>query len=328
MAHEIAEINGRPAAAFFRDPAWHGLGTVTDEVMTAANILALAGLDWNVDARPIYTMVGKGTAAQALRPVPGKVALVRDCDEYTLGIASARYKPHQNADALSFMDDVVGESLSYEAAGALRDGSRIWILARLDNSTIRPVKGDDIVPYLLLTTTHDGSGTTTCRLTTVRVVCNNTLRASLGESGVAEVRVRHTTHLHTKIDQAQEILGFAQAGVAAFAAQMDAMVNSQMNTEAWDAFMEKMLPGESTRTGNLREQLTGLFEDSPVSEGLAAIAGTRYAALQAVTNYTTHGRATRIVDGRDPGDARLDSLWFGDSAKMQDRAMALLLADA
>jgi len=49
MAHELETQNGVASFASFREPAWHGLGTVFTEEKTTAEMLAAANLNnWNV----------------------------------------------------------------------------------------------------------------------------------------------------------------------------------------------------------------------------------------------------------------------------------------
>ena len=49
MAHEIEVINGEASFVSFREPAWHGLGTVFTEEKTTSEMLEAANLnDWKV----------------------------------------------------------------------------------------------------------------------------------------------------------------------------------------------------------------------------------------------------------------------------------------
>ena len=49
MAHELETQNGVASFASFREPAWHGLGTVFSDEKTTSEMLAAANLNnWNV----------------------------------------------------------------------------------------------------------------------------------------------------------------------------------------------------------------------------------------------------------------------------------------
>jgi Domain of unknown function (DUF932) len=56
----------------------------------------------------------------------------------------------------------------------------IWLLAKID----KPMKvgtNDELQPYALMANSHDGSMAFNIRLTTIRVVCQNTLALQLPE---------------------------------------------------------------------------------------------------------------------------------------------------
>ena len=80
MAHELETQNGVASFASFREPAWHGLGTVFTEEKTTKEMLDLANLsNWNVrledletpthltrniSAKPIFSRRSKGKSAK------------------------------------------------------------------------------------------------------------------------------------------------------------------------------------------------------------------------------------------------------------------------
>ena len=56
MAHELESQNGKASFASFREPAWHGLGTVFTEEKTTSEMLAAANLNnWNVRLEDLET---------------------------------------------------------------------------------------------------------------------------------------------------------------------------------------------------------------------------------------------------------------------------------
>src|SRR3546814_20848068 len=81
--------------------------------------------------------------------------------------------------------------MMYETAGALGNGERIFITAKLPDY-IR-VGGDDLIEkYLFLTTSHDGSGSITAAFTPIRIVCANTLNAAMPRQSNT-IKIRHTS---------------------------------------------------------------------------------------------------------------------------------------
>ena len=130
-----------------RETPWHGLGRIIMDAPASREALELAGLDWQVESRNIYS----GTGAM----IPGYRANVRSTDEAVLGVVSARYRIVQNKEAFQFTDDLLGEGVTYETAGSLQGGKKVWMLARLPRKYL--IAGDQVVPYLVIFNSHDGS---------------------------------------------------------------------------------------------------------------------------------------------------------------------------
>ena len=99
-----------------------------------------SGLDWKVVQKPIMTNDNV--------EIHGWKANVRDSDNSILGIVTDKYKVVQNTEAFEFTDNLLGNGVRYETAGSLASGKRIWLLAKMETSTIT---GEDIDPYLVFT---------------------------------------------------------------------------------------------------------------------------------------------------------------------------------
>lgn len=177
---------------------WHGLGTKVEKNLTAAEAIVAAGLNWEVDKVPVFSH----SLDKKLISVPGKFAVRRLDNSQPLGIVGARYTPLQNKNAFSFMDAVVQvKEAIYHTAGALGLGERVWLLAQLPKDLV--VKGvDKVEKFLLLTSTHNGTTQVTIKMTPIRVVCQNTLNASLRD-GESQANLRHTKTLGLKFDEGQ-----------------------------------------------------------------------------------------------------------------------------
>ena len=82
-----------------RETPWHGLGRIVMEAPASREAVELAGLDWQVESRNIYS--GNGAV------IPGYRANVRNTDEAVLGVVSDRYRIVQNEEAFQFTDDLL-----------------------------------------------------------------------------------------------------------------------------------------------------------------------------------------------------------------------------
>ena len=141
-----------------RETPWHGLGRIIMDAPASREALELAGLDWQVESRNIYS----GTGAM----IPGYRANVRSTDDAVLGVVSDRYRIVQNEEAFQFTDDLLGEGVTYETAGSLQGGKKVWMLARLPRKYL--IAGDQVVPYLVIFNSHDGSSGVKVAMTPIR----------------------------------------------------------------------------------------------------------------------------------------------------------------
>ena len=116
MAHEIETI------FYMNETPWHRLGTRVIDIPTADEAIVAAGLNWKVETKPLF--LADGTQA------PSK-AVVRTSDNSILGVVGENYQPLQNEDAFKFFNPFVETGLAtFETAGSLRQGKRVWILAK------------------------------------------------------------------------------------------------------------------------------------------------------------------------------------------------------
>ena len=67
-----------------RETPWHGLGRIVMEAPASREALELAGPDWQVESRNIYS--GNGAVISGYR------ANVRSTDDAVLGVVSDRYR--------------------------------------------------------------------------------------------------------------------------------------------------------------------------------------------------------------------------------------------
>ncbi|MDE6052616.1 MAG: DUF932 domain-containing protein, partial [Lachnospiraceae bacterium] len=206
MAHEVETM------FYTRVAPWHGLGVRVESALSSKEALQASGLDWNVIQRPIMT--------NAYEPIPGYKANVRDTDNKVLGVVSDRYRVVQNAEAFAFTDALLGEGVKYETAGSLQEGRRIWLLAKLPDRYI--IEGEQIEPYLVFSSSHDGSGAIKVAMTPVRVVCQNTLNMALSTAKRMWSTV-HVGDLAAKMDEAHNTLLLAEKYMGKLGTEISAL---------------------------------------------------------------------------------------------------------
>ncbi|WP_137404364.1 DUF932 domain-containing protein [Echinicola rosea] len=216
MGHNIHfnERTGKHSFFSVKQPAWHKLGKVVEEYPCSAEAIKFAGLDYEVVKSPLFTKweglsIGENGLdnSQLEIPLTSHYATMRTDTQKVFGIVGKDYGIVQNRDAFSFFDAIVKEEkgIKYETAGALGDGERVFITAKLPDNIL--VGKDDLVEqYLFLTTSHDGSGSITAAFTPIRVVCQNTLNAAMNRK-TNVIRIRHTSGAKERLQQAHQLMG-------------------------------------------------------------------------------------------------------------------------
>jgi phage/plasmid-like protein (TIGR03299 family) len=145
--------------AYYGEVPWHGLGKQVPKGVTAERMIQAAGLDWNVELRP-----ARGARKLNLKGDFSRYEVVRvprptmNEGDVLLGVVSRGYRPLQNLEAFRFFDPIVRENRAYfETAGALGEGERVWVMAKMPDA-MEIVRGDECFKYLLLSNTHSGDG--------------------------------------------------------------------------------------------------------------------------------------------------------------------------
>jgi phage/plasmid-like protein (TIGR03299 family) len=348
--------------ASFREPAWHRQGHVFTEPVKGREMLKLAQLDWDVLSCPIFGNVRIEGAEKAVgwdaatdtpvmgRPladtvtpmeVEGVRGIYRSDTGAILGLASDKYEIFQNREMVEVMDQIAGDTgMTYEVAGGLGNGSRVWVLANIPDLSY-DVKGDAMKQYLLITTSHDGSSALCIFPTMVRVVCQNTIRAAMvarrgveAKEGKQNIKsgysIKHTRNMKQMVAQAVD--AFASAvEVNKFSREMHKALAEIPATPAMkDEFFSFIVDGgkdESARADEIskraearradkRSQLEMLLR-SPTNQTDAA-RGTAWGLFQSGIEYVDYFAGTRKVNGKDEGAARFESANFGGGNDLKE----------
>jgi len=315
MAHEIDMTVEGGAAAFAREPAWHGLGKVMAGTMTATEAIQAAGLDWEVQKRQMARPNGGGWMTEE----KDCFAVVRKDTDKTLGIVSDRYQPCQNKELSSFLDAVIGAGAKIESAGALFGGKKVWFLCSLKDS-FDVVPGDQIKPYALFINGHDGKTRLRVLPTTVRVVCNNTLTLATGKDSFG-MTIVHDGRLTENVNRARESLGLVYYATERMEREAKELAGKQVRQSQLAAFFVQqveLMKFTKERSELVLQQLSTLNVGE--QNNMRGMEGSAWSAFNSYSEWVDH--ATR----RTGADARTESIWMGEGAKQKTRAWNQLLA--
>lgn len=240
----------------------------------------------------------------------------------TFGIVGANYRPLQNHECFEFFDPIVGEGEAiYHTAGALDDGRRIWLLAKLPED-IKVVGKDIAHKYLLLSNSHDGSGSVQIKFTPVRVVCHNTLTMALSE-GSASLRIHHTRNMKDRLETARQNLNLIKTCYTSIETDFQNMVKTKIDDARLARYINLVFPDPKTkeqrdhdRVAKDRARASVLFKRGKGND-MPGVEGSLWAAYNGITEMVDHGK-----NKRTPGQ-HLDYIWFGGGYGAKARAFTV-----
>nr|WP_206370913.1 DUF932 domain-containing protein [Solimonas marina] len=301
--------------AYANETPWHGLGNRLAPHQPLDVWAQQAGMDWQIESADVqYTDNGSGT----LHAFPDQKVLYRSDTQSPLSVVSKRFRVVQPAEILEFYRDLteVG-GFELETAGVLKEGRKLWALAKTGHSA-RLKGGDEVKGYLLLATACDGTLATTAQFTSIRVVCNNTLAIALGDNAGA-VKVGHRSQFDAQAVKRQ--LGIAISSWDAFMTRMKALAACKLSDASVERYLQRVLTEQAQGANdpapaNARafNTVATLFSGKGMGSQLTSSAGTAWGLLNSVTEYVDHHRRARS------SDHRRDGAWFGQGASLKQKA--------
>jgi phage/plasmid-like protein (TIGR03299 family) len=302
MAHELETQNGVASFASFREPAWHGLGTVFTEEKNTAEMLVAANLNnWNVRLEELEipsTLTSDKNYSYVVRTNP-----TDKTQTDVLGIVGERYVPLQNEELFAFGDNILDGGGRWETAGSIRGGRVVFGSLALERETILDPNGvaDKVKTYLLINTSHDGSIAIQASITPVRVVCANTLNLALGSKRGKNAikqsfKIRHTQSAEGKIAIAREALGLANKYMDEFDKLAHAMIQKEITAQQFNEIILAAYPKPDKDTKGAIKKWTNkvdVINDIYTGEFNGMIANTAWGAFNALTERLDWHRNAR-----------------------------------
>jgi phage/plasmid-like protein (TIGR03299 family) len=307
MAHNL--FQGR--MAFVDTTPWHGLGKQVTADISAQEMCRDAGLDWSVtkEAAPGARIIDEK------KDLHDRYLILRDPvapekEPVALGMVGSGYEPLQNRDAFKFMEPFIDNGYAqFHTAGALGNGERVWVLAKLNGQIA--IHGDDVIDrFLLVSNSHNGSGAVSVRFTPIRVVCQNTLNfAHEKSSGV--ISVRHTKHINRNLARAQveELRLIIEKVFSEAHSLFGRMAMINLKAADIDLFLEAIFPRTSKQKNDGLEpdrwgRIKIILADGRITP--AKTRHTLWALYNAIVRDEDYRSSTEAAE-----DARLARVWFG-----------------
>lgn len=285
--------------------AWHvDKGGATNHHELAVPIDAVERLfSWEAQSVEVYV---NASIEEGLVPIEGRRAIQHPSTSQVFNIVSDRYAIHQYKEWLlenvsALLDESEGE-LGIGSAGLLRGGGQVWVQVRPAETTM--IGGEEQLPWILATTSHDGTLATQYKGCRQRTVCDNTMAVALSERR-SEYRVRHLSGNDMKLAEARAALELIFTAQDAFDDEVQRLMETFVSEEQFNHIIKEVMPVpeaemEDGKVKNRRAinnarkhqlELDRLWSEDPRVEPWKL---TKWGAMQAFNTWWHWGR----VEGR------------------------------
>lgn len=277
-------------------------------------------MDVHFSPRRVYVDMGLGGLVED----EDRRAWVNDATGEVAAIHSEGYVGHQYGEALiRNTEAILGQGVSVYGAGRLKNSTVAYVQVEMDE-TLHASGGVDFRPWLMATTSFDGSIATTYKRGFTKVVCDNTREMALSEKGQS-YRIKHTRNSELRIKDARVALDILNKAAEEFEAEVDKLLKVQVSDQQWQQFVEAYAPIKTdasqrsiTMAENKREELSRLWlGDYRVQPWQ----GTAYGVVQCVNTFVHH---VGIVRGTSRQERNLLRAVEGGASDL-DRGTADLL---
>lgn len=326
MPHNIGKM------FYYGKTPWHELGNKVERPATAEEALKYGRLDWEVELIDIQTAEIPPTYISRRKAVVRKDKQPKD-ENRVLGVVHPGFRALQNRAGLELVDNLLGAGQAiYHTGGYLGKGEVVWVLAKLPgNLTIR---GKDVVePYLLFSNSHDGTRAIDLRLTTIRVVCQNTLNLALSDKKNEFIfKQSHSVKPELIQVRAEKFFDFIRKEILFTEKDFQRLADHSLTQEGFEQYLGMVLPypkkPEPTaksavqnlfetrrqKIGEARRSVTEIYRDGYSDGDVESPAEpTLWGALNAVTAYVDHVQTLGDVD-------RYSHVMFGEGARLKEVA--------
>ena len=325
MAHQLDTVSLGRASYASTKREWHGLGELMPAGQDIETWATAAGMEYKVQRATIRYAAERfdtaHTPINALKTIEDKLVLFRSDTGAPLGVVSDSYKVVQPREVLEFFREwAQANACTIESAGVLFGGKRYFATAKMSDGVFVG-EGDKVVPYVLLSTSADGSLATEGRITTVRVVCNNTLR--LASKGASSFRVSHRTTF--KAEECRSIIESAHEEFGAFMDMSRKLASIKVESRLAED-MTTLLLTTPTRDADAARDSAGftkimsLFQGGGKGSTLESSRETAWGWLNSATEFVDHHVRARSDENRTAA-----ALW-GPGADLKQRAVEIALA--
>ena len=291
--------------------AWHGLGTVTESTLPAREAFETADALFTVEKRQLtYPKLRAGGLGWDNEDA-GVYGIVRTDSQQLLGVVSKQYEIVQN-DSLIRMAEFIREEVDMDCVIVLSHGAKVCFTATLRGASSDIVPGDTVKRRIVGYLGHDGKTGCGAKFTNIRVVCQNTLTAALGESG-AHGSITHKNGANSNFDALINSIDVARQDFVTECDLMREFSRASMGRDGFRDFVDEVYNIDEGKVFRKRQALERAFD---WGYGSQFAPHSFWSGINAITQIETSTRETTEAKGR----SQFARGTFGVGAQISKRA--------
>ena len=292
------------------EAAWHSQGVVTQGTLPAREAFETADALFTVETRPLYYL------SDEMDGMPTEhFAVVRTDNNGLLGLVSKQYEIVQN-DSLLRMAEFIREEVDMDCVIVLSNGAKVCFTATLRGAETDIVPGDTVKRRIVGYLGHDGKTGCGAKFTNIRVVCQNTLTAALGEAAGAHSSIAHKGDANNRFDALISSIDVARQDFVTECDLMREFSRASMGLDSFRQFVDEVYNIDEGQVFRKREKLERAFISGYGSEYAY---NSIWSGINAITQVETSTRGTTAAKGR----AQFARGTFGVGAQISKRAFAV-----
>lgn len=291
-------------------PAMGGVSKLSEPSRDLTAIQSAANHDFSVSMKKVYLSNGL--------ELPNRATAINASTGELLGgnVVTDGYNPLQPSELYSLANHLLSLDNKMAVTDVVTMGNLIGLQINRGNWSPTGELADTLQDNILLGTTFDGSKPTFMKTTTFRTFCSNQY-----PHAKKLFSIRHTRNSDVRIGELKHLLSQVTTEIDKTNAEIQALVYKSMTNGQASQWFQSLILGNKEIKDLTPRAKSGL--DNKVSDferlltggaGYEAGHNTRYAAFNALTNYCTHERTTRVSSNSNESDVRWESNTFGSSA--------------
>jgi len=301
--------------------AWHGLGVVTEGTLPAREAFETADALFTVEKRELM-VPRQYTDERDDGYLPGRITyepsgtfgVVRTDTQALLGVVSKQYEIVQN-DSLLRMAEFIREEVDMDCVIVLSDGAKVCFTATLRGAETDIVPGDTVKRRIVGYLGHDGKTGCGAMFTNIRVVCQNTLTAAMGEAK-ARSSITHKNGANNNFDTLINSIDVARQDFVTECDLMREFSRFSITNSQFNDFVDEVYNINEGDVFRKRDKITAAMNRG---YGVEFNPGTLWTAVNAVTQVETSTRNTT----RAKGASQFARGTFGMGAQISKRAFSV-----